>query len=196
MCPLGNLLCCSPLPHPPPCKPGTFSDPPPPSLFIAVHQDKLQKEEQNSLTNQHKLTVKWRAVFRKVCANELRHDIAVLSHTFERVVAHKDGIIKVRRLPPRNRTLPFPEYPCVTPPLAAGAPLTPGSSCIPPQCLLSDLKGTELQTAHALCSYMQCVDQLLDHQRSRVSSLERQWSGMLEEISQDLKAERQVFRAP
>ncbi|KAJ8359264.1 hypothetical protein SKAU_G00157890 [Synaphobranchus kaupii] len=114
-------------------------------------KDKLQKEEQNSVTNQYKLTEKWRTVFRQVCADELRRDIAVLSHTFERVVGHKDSIIK---------------------------------------CLLCDLKETEQQSAQVLCSYVQCVDQLLDHQKGRVASLERQWSRMLEDIGKDLKSER------
>ncbi|XP_064161483.1 dynein regulatory complex subunit 2-like isoform X1 [Anguilla rostrata] len=124
------------------------------AMLIQFLKDKLQKEEKNSVTNQHKLTEKWRAVFRQACAQELRRDIAVLSHTFERVLGHKDSIIK---------------------------------------CMLCDLKETKQQSAHALSSYVQCVDQLLDHQKGRVSSLERQWSSMLEIIGKDFRAERQLI---
>ncbi|KAG7477366.1 hypothetical protein MATL_G00068840 [Megalops atlanticus] len=57
-------------------------------------KDKLQKEEQNSHVNRLKLTDKWRTLLRQARAEELRHDIAVLSQTFERVVDRKDNVIK------------------------------------------------------------------------------------------------------
>ncbi|KAG9352968.1 hypothetical protein JZ751_017544 [Albula glossodonta] len=121
------------------------------AMLTSFLKDKLQKEEQNSITNLHKLTDKWRIVFRHTCVDELRRDIAVLSHTFERVVGHKDSIIKF---------------------------------------LVSDLQESKQQSARALCSYVQCVDQLLDRHRDRASTLEQQWDNMLEDIRSEFEKER------
>ncbi|XP_061074733.1 dynein regulatory complex subunit 2-like [Conger conger] len=57
-------------------------------------KDKLRKEEHNSVVNQHKLTERWRAVFRQTRAQDLRKDIEILSQTFERVLDRKDSVIK------------------------------------------------------------------------------------------------------
>ncbi|XP_010879917.2 dynein regulatory complex subunit 2 isoform X1 [Esox lucius] len=57
-------------------------------------RDKLQKEERNSVVNQHKLTQQWRAVLRQTRAAELRAEIDVFSQTFERVLDRKDSVIK------------------------------------------------------------------------------------------------------
>ncbi|XP_035243005.1 dynein regulatory complex subunit 2 [Anguilla anguilla] len=57
-------------------------------------KDKLRKEERNSVLNRHKLTERWRAVFRQTRAQELRRDIEVLSQTFERVLDRKESVIK------------------------------------------------------------------------------------------------------
>lgn len=65
--------------------------------FFVFRQDKLQKEERNSVINLHKLTQQWRAVMRQARAAELRNDIAILSQTFERVLDRKDSVIKVGR---------------------------------------------------------------------------------------------------
>ncbi|XP_061074828.1 dynein regulatory complex subunit 2-like [Conger conger] len=61
------------------------------------------------------------------------------------------------------------------------------------RCLLGNLKESKQQTSHALSSYMQCMEQLLDHQKDSVLSLGRLWSSMVEEISQDFSAERQLL---
>ncbi|KAJ8358699.1 hypothetical protein SKAU_G00152240 [Synaphobranchus kaupii] len=57
-------------------------------------KDKLRKEERNSVVNRHKLTERWRIVFRQTRAQELRRDIEVLSQTFERVLDRKESVIK------------------------------------------------------------------------------------------------------
>ncbi|XDV36389.1 hypothetical protein PO909_006178, partial [Leuciscus waleckii] len=57
-------------------------------------KDKLQKEERNTNLNQHKLRQQWRAVLTQTKTAELRNDISVLSQSFERVLDHKDNIIK------------------------------------------------------------------------------------------------------
>ncbi|KAI1891150.1 hypothetical protein AGOR_G00161940 [Albula goreensis] len=57
-------------------------------------KDKLRKEERNSRVNQHKLTEKWRSVFRQTRVRDLRDDISVLTQTFERVLDCKDSVIK------------------------------------------------------------------------------------------------------
>ncbi|XP_048856371.1 dynein regulatory complex subunit 2 isoform X1 [Brienomyrus brachyistius] len=57
-------------------------------------KDKLQKEERNSTVNRLKLTQQWRTVLRKARVEELHRDVAVLSQTFERILDHKDSIIK------------------------------------------------------------------------------------------------------
>ena len=95
-----------------------------PSTPSPVPQDKLQRDDQNSETNQHKLMAKWRALFWKAGTNGLRHDIAVFSHTFERVVWYKDSIIKVPPPPP-----PRVSSPVVTP-SPRGLTMRPG----PPLC--------------------------------------------------------------
>ncbi|XP_023687004.2 dynein regulatory complex subunit 2 [Paramormyrops kingsleyae] len=57
-------------------------------------KDKLQKEERNSAVNRLKLTQQWRTVLRKARVEELYRDVAVLSQTFERILDHKDSIVK------------------------------------------------------------------------------------------------------
>ncbi|KAJ8403972.1 hypothetical protein AAFF_G00343220 [Aldrovandia affinis] len=57
-------------------------------------RDKLRREEQNCVVNNHKLTERWRAIFRKTRSQELRRDINVLSQTFERVLDRKNSVIK------------------------------------------------------------------------------------------------------
>ncbi|XP_036387705.1 dynein regulatory complex subunit 2-like [Megalops cyprinoides] len=57
-------------------------------------KEKLKKEERNSMVNMHKLTEKWRTVFRQACTEELRRDMSVLSQTLERVLDHKDSVIE------------------------------------------------------------------------------------------------------
>ncbi|KAI1904620.1 hypothetical protein AGOR_G00007570 [Albula goreensis] len=64
------------------------------AMLIKNLADKIQKEEQNSAVNELKLIERWRLVFRRVRAKELRGDIGVLSQTFERALDHKDTIIK------------------------------------------------------------------------------------------------------
>lgn len=62
---------------------------------MCILKDKLQKEERNSIVNQHKLTQQWRAVLRQTRAAELRKEMEIFSQTFERVVDQKDSVIKV-----------------------------------------------------------------------------------------------------
>uniref|UniRef100_A0A8C9R8S4 Dynein regulatory complex protein 1 n=1 Tax=Scleropages formosus TaxID=113540 RepID=A0A8C9R8S4_SCLFO len=56
--------------------------------------DKLQKEEQNTKVNLLRFTEQWRVLLRKKRVDELRRDVPTLSQTFERMLAHKDSIIK------------------------------------------------------------------------------------------------------
>lgn len=58
-------------------------------------QDKLAKEEHNSILNLRKINTQWRAVLREVKTKELQKDIQILSQTFERVIDCKDSVIKV-----------------------------------------------------------------------------------------------------
>ncbi|KAG5835054.1 hypothetical protein ANANG_G00268020 [Anguilla anguilla] len=64
------------------------------AMLIKEFTDKMETEEQATAVNDLKLVDRWRLVFRKVRAKELRNDIAVLSQTFERVLDHKDTVIK------------------------------------------------------------------------------------------------------
>ncbi|XP_035247183.1 dynein regulatory complex subunit 2-like [Anguilla anguilla] len=64
------------------------------AMLIKEFTDKMETEEQKTAVNDLKLVDRWRLVFRKVRAKELRNDIAVLSQTFERVLDHKDTVIK------------------------------------------------------------------------------------------------------
>ncbi|XP_072104905.1 dynein regulatory complex subunit 2 isoform X2 [Mobula birostris] len=57
-------------------------------------KDKLSKEQHNTRINILKLTEKWRTVMREAKAADLRKDIEILSHVFERIVDRKDGIIR------------------------------------------------------------------------------------------------------
>ncbi|KAJ8338677.1 hypothetical protein SKAU_G00354630 [Synaphobranchus kaupii] len=59
------------------------------AMLIKDLTDKMESEEQTTALNDLKLIERWRLVFRKVRAKELRGDIAVLSQTFERVLDHK-----------------------------------------------------------------------------------------------------------
>lgn len=69
-------------------------------LFLGT-QDKLAKEEHNSVLNLNKINTQWRTVLREVKTRELHKDIEILSQTFERVVDCKDSVIKVS-LSPKN----------------------------------------------------------------------------------------------
>ncbi|XP_062853478.1 dynein regulatory complex subunit 2 [Trichomycterus rosablanca] len=117
-------------------------------------KDKLQKEERNSIVNQHKLTQQWRAVLRQTRAAELRNEIAIFSQTFERIVDRKDSVIKS---------------------------------------LVSDLNEAKQQSALALRSHLQCMDQLLEIQKVRLTELELQWNISLEELSTEYNMEREVL---
>ncbi|XP_060938198.1 dynein regulatory complex subunit 2 [Limanda limanda] len=61
------------------------------TLFL---EDKLQKEERNRAVNLLKLSDGWRSILRQVRASELRKDIDVLSHTFDRQLDAVDDVIK------------------------------------------------------------------------------------------------------
>lgn len=52
-------------------------------------QDKLQMEESNTAVNLLKVNDGWRSILRQARTAELRHDVTVLSQTFER---HLDGL--------------------------------------------------------------------------------------------------------
>lgn len=52
-------------------------------------QDKLQMEESNTAVNLLKVNDGWRSILRQTRTAELRHDVIVLSQTFER---HLDGL--------------------------------------------------------------------------------------------------------
>lgn len=52
-------------------------------------QDKLQMEESNTAVNLLKVNDGWRSILRQTRTAELRHDVTVLSQTFER---HLDGL--------------------------------------------------------------------------------------------------------
>ncbi|XP_036385848.1 dynein regulatory complex subunit 2-like [Megalops cyprinoides] len=56
--------------------------------------EQLQEEERNTEVNENKLVNKWRPIFRRMRASELRNDVTMLSQSFERVLDHKDCVIK------------------------------------------------------------------------------------------------------
>lgn len=58
-------------------------------------QDKLQKEERNTVVNLLKLNEGWRSILRQTRANDLRKDIGVVRQTFERQLDGLDDVIKV-----------------------------------------------------------------------------------------------------
>ena len=55
---------------------------------------KLQKEENNSKFNLHKLNTQWREIMRQSKSSELKKDIEILSQTFERVVDRKKAVLE------------------------------------------------------------------------------------------------------
>ncbi|XP_030634041.1 dynein regulatory complex subunit 2 [Chanos chanos] len=63
------------------------------------------------------------------------------------------------------------------------------------QCLVSDLNEADEQSAQAWRSHLQCLDQLLELQRSRLSALEMQWNSSVEELSSEYSTERQQILA-
>ncbi|XP_060774262.1 dynein regulatory complex subunit 2 [Neoarius graeffei] len=115
-------------------------------------KDKLQKEEQNSKVNLHKLNQQWRSNLRQTRAAELREDFTILSQTFERVVDCKDNVIKL---------------------------------------LVCDLSEAEQQSALAHRAHRQCMDHLLEVQKSRLTVLESHWSTSLKELSTEYSAKRE-----
>ncbi|NXR23528.1 DRC2 protein, partial [Cinclus mexicanus] len=63
-------------------------------LLTRFLQDKLSREEQNSMWGLHKVHTLWRLAQRKAKDQELRQDIEILSQTFSRVMDCKDGVIE------------------------------------------------------------------------------------------------------
>uniref|UniRef100_UPI003AAE4A1B dynein regulatory complex subunit 2-like n=1 Tax=Centroberyx gerrardi TaxID=166262 RepID=UPI003AAE4A1B len=63
------------------------------------------------------------------------------------------------------------------------------------KCLVSDLKEAEQQSAQALRSHQQCVEQLLALQSGRLASLQQHWSSDLEELSSEFNSEREQILA-
>ncbi|XP_047141904.1 dynein regulatory complex subunit 2 isoform X1 [Hydra vulgaris] len=63
---------------------------------IALKQlkEKLLQEEKNTKINSLKLQSQWRVIMREAKSSELKKDIEVLNHTFDRIVDQKDSIIK------------------------------------------------------------------------------------------------------
>lgn len=57
-------------------------------------KDKLLKEETYTKFNMSKLQNQWRVIMREAKSGELKKDIEVLRHTFERIIDRKDAISK------------------------------------------------------------------------------------------------------
>ncbi|XP_061118157.1 dynein regulatory complex subunit 2-like [Conger conger] len=64
------------------------------AMLIKEFTTKMAMEEQTTALNDLRLLEKWRLVFRKVRAKELRDDMTVLGQTLERVLDHKDAVIE------------------------------------------------------------------------------------------------------
>ncbi|NXV51660.1 DRC2 protein, partial [Uria aalge] len=134
--------------------------------------DKLAKEKRSSTLNLHKLNAQWRAVLRDTKDKELRQDMEILSHTFERVMDCKDSVIEVSV-----------GLVGVDPGLTRDAPQSP-------QSLATDLEEAEEQHAQALRSHLHNVDRLLQLQRCRLTCLEEGYDAQLEALKMEFEAER------
>ncbi|KAG7275519.1 hypothetical protein CRUP_032562 [Coryphaenoides rupestris] len=55
---------------------------------------KLQEEEKNTAANLPKLTQKWRTVLRQTVCAKLRREIEIVRQSFERVLDHKNSVVK------------------------------------------------------------------------------------------------------
>ncbi|KAG7258461.1 hypothetical protein CRUP_001156 [Coryphaenoides rupestris] len=65
-----------------------------PAELEALIKVKLQKEEKNTAANLPKLTQKWRTVHRQTLGAERCREIEIVRQSFERVLDHKDSVVK------------------------------------------------------------------------------------------------------
>ncbi|CBY31781.1 unnamed protein product [Oikopleura dioica] len=61
-------------------------------MILNYMKDKLAREEKYSRLNNKKLIEKWRSIMRQSKSAELKKELQILSHTFERIMDRKDAV--------------------------------------------------------------------------------------------------------
>lgn len=126
-----------------------------------------------------KLNDGWRSMLRQTRAAELRHDVTVLSQTFERQLDGLDSIVKVTRRSESLYVNMF-ESRCLT------------SCLLVLQNLERDLQEAERQEAQVRRVHLQNLGRLRAQQDKRLTVLQQQWEEGLQHLTSRFNCERSV----